>query len=343
MAELGVLKRVELRSVWEHEAYHFTPWLAEADNLAALSEALGLELELVGQEVSVGPYAADIVCKDAMSNTNVLIENQLEKTDHCHLGQILTYAAGLEAKTVIWVASRFTDEHRAALDWLNEITHEDWQFFGLEIELWRIGTSAPAPKFNVICRPNDWSRAVREEAAKAEESSPTQALQLRFWTAFRDFRVEQGGRAPKPSAQSWQSFSLGRTGFSIEGVVQRAEQRLAVRLYINCGDLPPKRVFRYLQDRQETIHAKIGFALVWNELPDKKGSVVYVVHPDSPLEDETRWPEYQAWIATTVAKIADVFRPLIKPLQLTDLPVPPADSTENIGSVSMGEPLMPMT
>lgn len=341
MAELGVLERVELRNVWQHEGYHFTPWLAEAGNLAALSKALGLELELVGQEVSVGPYAADILCKDAMSNTNVLIENQLEKTDHCHLGQILTYAAGLQAKTVIWVASRFTEEHRAALDWLNEITHEDWQFFGLEIELWRIGTSAPAPKFNVICRPNDWSRAVREEAAKAEGSSPTQALQLRFWTAFHDFRVEQGARAPKPSAQSWQSFAVGRTGFSIEGVVQQIEQRLAVRFYINCSDLPPKQVFRYLQSRQDEIHTKLGFALVWKESLDKKGSVVYVVHPDSPLEDETRWPEYQAWIAATVAKIDAVFRPLIKPLQWTDLPLPPADNAEGTGSGSIVEPLMP--
>ena len=341
MAELGVLERVELRNVWQHEGYHFTPWLAEEGNLAALSKALGLDLELVGQEVSVGPYAADILCKDAMSNTNVLIENQLEKTDHCHLGQILTYAAGLEAKTVIWVASRFTDEHRAALDWLNEITHEEWQFFGLEIELWRIGASAPAPKFNVICRPNDWSRAVREEAAKAEGSSPTQALQLRFWTAFHDFRVEQGARAPKPSAQSWQSFAVGRTGFSIEGSLQRAKQQLEVRLYIICDDLPPKRVFHYLQDRQEIIHAKLGFPLVWNELPDKKGSVVCVVRPDSPLEDETRWPEYQAWIAAMVAKIDAAFRPLIKPLQLTDLPMPPADSAEGTGSGSIVEPLMP--
>ena len=334
MAELGVLKRVELRDVWQHEGYHFTPWLAEAGNLTALSEVLGIDLELVGQEVSVGPYAADILCKDAMSNTNVLIENQLEKTDHSHLGQILTYAAGLDAKTVIWVASRFTDEHRAAMDWLNEITHEDWQFFGLEIELWCIGTSAPAPKFNVICRPNDWSRAVREEAAKAEGSSPTQALQLRFWTAFRDYRAENGERAPKPSAQSWQSFSVGRTGFSLEGVIQRTEQRLMVRLYINCEDLPPKGVFRYLQNKQTLIHAELGFPLEWNELPNKKGCIVCVVRPDSPLDDEARWPEYQMWIATTIAKMGVVFRPLIRPLQLNDLSVTPAGGVESGGSSS---------
>ncbi|WP_349282605.1 hypothetical protein ABLV49_23785 (plasmid) [Polaromonas hydrogenivorans] len=137
-----------------------------------------------------------------MSNTLVLIENQLEKTDHSHLGQVLTYAAGLKAQTVIWIASKFTDEHRAAMDWLNTITQDEWQFFGLEIELWRIGASPPAPKFSIICKPNEWSRAVRDEAAKAEASSPTQALQLRFWSGFRDHMVAKGQRAPKPSAQS---------------------------------------------------------------------------------------------------------------------------------------------
>ncbi|WOB08252.1 DUF4268 domain-containing protein [Piscinibacter gummiphilus] len=318
--ELGTLQRVELREVWQHEEYHFTPWLAETGNLAALSDAVGLDLELMGLEVAVGPYAADLVCMDAMSNTPVLIENQLAKTDHNHLGQILTYAAGLEAKTVIWVASRFTDEHRAAIDWLNEITHEDWQFFGLEIELWRIGASPPAPRFNVVCRPNDWSRAVREEAAKAEGNSPTRSFQLRFWTSFRDYRAERKQGAPKPSAQSWQSFRVGRTGFQLEGVVRHSEQKLAVRLYINCADLPIKGVFRYLEARQGEIHAALGFPLVWDELPEGKGSVVYVVRDNCPLDDEARWPDWHEWLSATIAKMDSVFRPLIRPLQPADLP-----------------------
>lgn len=328
MPTLGKLERVELRDVWQHEACHFTPWLAEPANLEVLGQELGLDLELVGLEVSVGPYAADIVCKDSMNGSHVLIENQLEKTDHSHLGQILTYAAALEARTVVWVAARFTDEHRAAIDWLNEITLEEWQFFALEIELWRIGMSEPAPKFNVICRPNDWSRAVREEAAKVESSSPTQALQLRFWSAFRDYMVENGQRGPKPSAQSWQSFSVGRTGFSVEGVVKRTEQQLAARLYINCDDLSPKRVFRYLEARKAEIHQGLGFPLEWNELPSKKGSVAIATRPNSPLDDETRWPEYQDWLAKTVSKMVGVFRPLIARLQEGDLPAMPLAADE---------------
>lgn len=261
--ELGTLQSVDLRAVWQHEEYNFTPWLAEPGNLAALSTVLGLGLELVGLEVAVGPYAADILCQDTLTKTPVLIENQLAKTDHSHLGQILTYAAGLEAKTVIWVASRFTDEHRAAIDWLNEITHEDWQFFGIEIELWRIGSSPPAPRFNIVCRPNEWSRAVREEAAKAEGNSPTRDFQLRFWTAFRDYRAERKLSAPKPSAQSWQSFSVGRTGFSFEAVVRHAQKQLAVRMCINCSDLPSKGVFRYLAAKKGTdpCGARLRFGL----------------------------------------------------------------------------------
>ena len=331
MAELGKLQRVELREVWQHEAQHFTPWLAEPGNLAVLSQELSLDLELVGLEVSVGPYAADIVCKDTLNGTHVLIENQLEKTDHSHLGQILTYAAGLEARTVVWVAARFTDEHRAAIDWLNEITHEEWQFFALEIELWRIGTSAPAPNFKVVCRPNDWSRAVRDEAAKAESSSPTQALQLRFWSAFRDYRAEKGQRSPKPSPQSWQSFSVGRTGFAMEGVVRRAEQQLAARFYINCDDLSPKRVFRYLQARKAEIQAALGFELEWNELPSKKGSVAVIARANSPLDDEIRWPEYQVWLDDTISKMVAVFRPLLVGLQENDLPEIPVAPTVNEG------------
>ena len=132
---LGKLERVDLRTVWNNEANDFTPWLAKSENLEALSETLGMDLESTGTEQSVGVYRADMLCKDALSGSLVLVENQLEKTDPSHLGQILTYSAGLSVKTVIWIASRFTDEHRAALDYLNEITEEGVSFFGLEVEL----------------------------------------------------------------------------------------------------------------------------------------------------------------------------------------------------------------
>src|SRR5438874_2064357 len=157
---LGRLEKVDLRTVWTNEAGDFTPWLGREENLRLLGDAIDIELEPEAQEKYVGPFRADLLCKDAATGDWVLIENQLERTDHTHLGQLLTYAAGLQAVTIVWVAERFTDEHRATLDWLNEITDDQINFFGLEIELWRIADSPVAPKFNIVSQPNDWSRSV---------------------------------------------------------------------------------------------------------------------------------------------------------------------------------------
>lgn len=168
MSDLGRLEKVELRTEWKNEAKDFTPWLARDKNLALLGEVLGMRLELVKSEQPVGPYAADILCKDLDEDTWVLIENQLETTDHTHLGQVLIYAAGLNATTMVWIAPKFTEQHRAALDWLNEHTDEKTSFLGLEVELWRIGDSLPAPKFNIVAKPNGWSREFRADAERSE-------------------------------------------------------------------------------------------------------------------------------------------------------------------------------
>ena len=188
---LGRLEPVDLRSVWGHEEHDFTPWLAGEENLALLGDTIGLDLELDEREKAVGPFRADIVCKDTASNSWVLVENQIERTDHNHLGQLLTYAAGLDAVTIVWIADRFTDEHRAALDWLNEITGEEINFFGLEVELWRIGESAIAPKFNVVSKPNEWIKTVTaSRQTKSADLTPTKQLQFEYWTRFR--ALQQG-------------------------------------------------------------------------------------------------------------------------------------------------------
>ena len=147
-----------------------------------------MEFELDSHEKDVGSYSADIFCKNSADDTWVVIENQREKTDHSHLGQILTYAEGhTNSVTVVWIAQRFTDEHRAALDWLNEVSTESAQFFGLEIEVWRIGDSRPEPKFNIISKPNDWTQS---DKAQRTELTSTQALQLEFWHRFRDYMLD---------------------------------------------------------------------------------------------------------------------------------------------------------
>lgn len=192
---LSRLKRVDLRAIWASELTDFTPWLAREENLAILAETLGIDLELEAQEKAVGPFRADILCKDIGTDAWVLIENQLERTDHTHLGQLLTYASGLSAVTVVWIASHFTEEHRSTLDWLNKITDESFRFFGLEIELWRIGDSPAAPKFNVVSKPNDWTHSVARAARAIDsaELSEVRATQLAYWTAFHAVLDLQGG------------------------------------------------------------------------------------------------------------------------------------------------------
>ena len=185
---LDRLVRVELRETWKTEAQDFTPWLADKENINILGDALNMELELKALEKSVGPFSADILCTNTDDDSLVLIENQLEKTDHTHLGQLMTYAAGLHTVNIVWIAAKFTDEHRAALDWLNEITDVKFRFFGLEVELWRIGTSDAAPKFNVVCKPNDWSRVVNRNSNNYSEAelTPAKSVQLNFWTGLKN-------------------------------------------------------------------------------------------------------------------------------------------------------------
>src|SRR3954470_11992661 len=188
--DLGRLERVELRNIWLSEASDFTPWLARDENLAILGETLGIDLELEAQERPVGPFRADILCKDIGTDRWVLIENQLERTDHTHLGQLLTYASGLEAVTIVWISARFTEEHRSTLDWLNRITDDSFRFFGLEVELWRIGDSIAAPKFNIISKPNAWSHSVAQAARAIDEGelAETRVLQRNYWATLNKLR-----------------------------------------------------------------------------------------------------------------------------------------------------------
>ena len=181
---LGKLEKVQIRSVWKKEDAHFTPWLGSEENIALLSETIGVELEVTSIEQRVGIFRADIICKDVDNDKIVLIENQFEYTDHKHLGQLLTYASGTQAVTMIWIAEHFTEEHRSVLDWLNRITDESTDFFGIEVELYRIGNSEPAPKFNIVSKPNEWSRNLRR-AARNVEMTETREIQLEYWQELR--------------------------------------------------------------------------------------------------------------------------------------------------------------
>jgi hypothetical protein len=316
MAELGTLERVDLRDIWATEAQDFTPWLAQEHNLGKLASVLGFELELEAQEQNVGPFRADILCKNTDDDTWVLIENQLERTDHIHLGQLLTYAAGLQAATIVWVAATFTDEHRAVLDWLNEITDDTFQFFGLEVELWKIGNSPAAPKFNVVSKPNDWSRSVSQAAKKIanEALTDTKAAQLKYWTSFREYLISENSsvRPQKPLPQHWANFKVGRAGFGMAALLNSRENRVGVQLAMH--DEKAEAYFGLLSEQKNEIESELEFSLEWMELPDRKSSRIVLNWNDIDPLDEEKWAEYHQWMKEKIEKIDAVFRPRIREL-----------------------------
>jgi len=317
---LGRLSRVELRNYWEREDTHFTPWLAGEENIALLGDTLGLDLEVQQQEAQVGPFRADILCRNTADNSLVLIENQLERTDHSHLGQLFTYAAGLETVTIIWIASRFTEEHRAAVDWLNRITHDDFHFFGLEIELWRIGESAPAPKFNIVAKPNDWAKVVAEaRTGTSGKMTPGQEKQIAFWTDFGR-AIEDSGRkwkVPKPQPASWVGYGIGRSGIGLYPTVSVNADWVAIRMSM----IEP--FFHLLAEDREAIEQELGFGLDWKEKPGRKECTIEAKKTGKLSAKKSRAAMID-WMLETMDAFDATFRPRIKQLDPADWS-PPED------------------
>ncbi len=319
---LGRLTRLgDLRAIWPNEATDFTPWLANPENLAVLGETLNIDLELEAQEQSVGPFRADILCKDTGTDTWVLIENQLERTDHNHLGQLLTYASGLQAVTIVWIAAEFTEEHRATLDWLNKITDESFRFFGLEVELWRIADSPAAPKFNVVSKPNNWSRSVARAARVIDDAelSETRVTQRKYWAALNTVFDATGGTITghrKPQPQSWMEYSIGRSGFHLSAVAVRLRNQVRAELYISGGNA--KAFFGLLQQQKDAIEEEFGFSLEWEELPARTDCRISYHLEDSDPENEADWPRQHEWLVQRLNDMHRVFAQRVRALKVED-------------------------
>lgn len=312
---LARLERVNLRAAWTHEAGEFTPWLAEDENLQLLAQALGLpELELVATEHPVGDFKVDILCTDD-ADDKVIVENQLEKANHTHLGQIITYAAGVGAKKVVWVAESFRPEHVAALEFLNQNTTGDLNFFAVEVELWRIAESPMAPSFNVVVKPNDWSKAERESARVAATATPTNQLQQQFWAALVQYlethRVPV--RPRKPAPKHWLNCNpLGRSGFKLVSTVHSRDHRIGAEVYISHP--LSKELFQKLLLQRQTIESELGFSLDWQELPARHACRIAVYRTNSDLSEESAWPAYCEWLAEKLVRLSSAFRPRVKEL-----------------------------
>ncbi len=305
MPSLGLLEEVkELRTIWPHEASNFTPWLAEEDNLALLADAVGIEMVLDETESSVGDFSVDIVATEVGTGKKIIIENQLEDTNHDHLGKLITYAAGKQANTIIWIVKHAREEHRAAIEWLNNHIDNEIGFFLCEIHLYRIGTSDPAVKFEMIEKPNDWAQAVK----KNDALNSREQFRLEYWQAFNEYAFAKPQYARmfsrrKPTTDHWMSLGIGSSSCNISMNVIRKHSHINVELYI----YDDKELFKSLYAKKENIEKEFECALDWRELPDKKASRILLINPVQ-LDDRTTWEAQFAWLMETSMKFKKVFK-----------------------------------
>ena len=280
MANLGKLEKIEdLRSIWKHEAKDFTPWLAEEENLSMLSEAIGIDIVLEEQESNVGEFSVDIYAVEESTGRKIIIENQLEDTNHDHLGKIITYASGKDAEVIIWIVKRARDEHKQAIEWLNNHTDDKCAFFLIEIELWRIGKSEPAVKFNIVERPNDWAKSMKKSSSLTQGG----AQKLNFWQQFIEYNQVNNGVYAKstPTSDSWIGKSIkGIPGTSVNLVITKDSCR--IEAYINAGNQERnKNIFDTLFAQKDIIEDKYGTTLNWQRLDEKVTCRIYEDRPFS--------------------------------------------------------------
>jgi hypothetical protein len=305
---LGRLETVDLREVWPSEPYSFTPWLAQETNLQFLADALGLPgLELVRTEHAVDSFSADIVAKILDTDHHVLIENQLERTDHVHLGQLLTYAPRFDAKVIIWVARQFTDAHRAALDWLNSITDDRYAFFGVEAGAVRIGDSVPAPQFKVIAQPNSWTRpeAPAPGGSSREVDEATQ-LTIDFWDQMHKAAIAAGAptrknNTPLRDKTYWAPIGAGTYAYDVAWRSTARKPQVGVYLGL-YGDLAPGIAER-LTARKDELEQAYGSPLDWFSSDPRKIVDRLPANPD----DKSDWPRQHQWLVERLKKLDDVF------------------------------------
>jgi hypothetical protein len=308
---LGRLLKVDLRAYWKNEGTEFTPWLASEENMQLLSETVGIELEVQRQEESIGPFRADILCRDTISDHLVLIENQLERTDHTHLGQLMTYAAGLDAVTIIWIAQTFTEEHRAALDWLNRITDDTFNFFGIEIELYKIGDSVPAPMFNLVSKPNDWAKSVKKSAA-SQNITDTKLLQQQYWQSLKNFLDTNKSPVKMQNAQPqhWANIAVGKSDFNLTAQVNSRENILTVMLNILGNDAKSNYEKLYEMAYDNSL-ALISDNIIWDKMESKKMSCIYLTTSGDFLNKNDTSIQF-AWFKEYLEKFTKFFKPLIR-------------------------------
>ena len=305
---LSKLQKVDLREVWKHEAMDFTTWLAKPENLDLLSDEIGIDITLVQTEASIGKFNVDVLAEETNTGRKIIIENQLESTDHDHLGKIITYASGFDAEIIIWIVKSVRDEHKQAIDWLNEHTDDKINIFAIQMEVWRIGDSPCAPKFLIVAEPNDWAKAIKKTTVQSTLSN-TQMLQLEFWSHFREYVQDHNGKLKlrKPYPQGWYDVSFGFSTAYISLSVNSQSGQMACEVYIPDSDW----LFSALLEKKETIESELSEHLKWQALPGKKASRIKLFN-EAELSKQEDWDSYHAWLLEKAEAFQKVFAGQIK-------------------------------
>ena len=270
---IGKLKEVDIRELWKHEQYDFSEWLSKKENIENLNEILGLTLVDISKETYVGTYRCDLFAKDETTGIKVIIENQLEISNHDHLGKIITYASGLDAKVVVWIVKEAREEHRSAIEWLNNNTNSNVNFFLIEIHAYKIGNSDPAPMFQVVEQPNDFIKN-NKSTNRDESMNKSQSQRIEFWNQFNNVVIERGKpfNIRKATTDHWYNIAIGTSDAHIDITLVNKDSLIGVELYITDN----KELFDKLYSRKDEIEEELGFQLDWRRLDNSKASrIVY--------------------------------------------------------------------
>lgn len=307
MTYLGKLEQVDVRKVWEHEARDFSAWLVKPENLEILGEAMGIELEPLGTEVEMGSFNIDILCREPNTGERVIIENQLEQTDHDHLGKLVTYAAGLDAKYLVWIVKDVRDEHQKAIDWLNEHLDDAVCCFLIKIEVWKIGDSPPAPRFDVITVKNNWAATVKRTASATEVSS-LKLKQQKLWEKLALYIKSKDStiKIQTPGPKHWLDFSIGNSLCHVSLSMNTQKNTFAAHVYINSD----KELWEHFKSHSSEIDAIVGEEVRWWEASKASGGGINLHVED--VFDQTKEEEYFQWLYEGLVNLKKALIPYVK-------------------------------
>jgi hypothetical protein len=313
VANLAWLEPVDIRDVWENEARDFTPWLlANADRLG---EMLGIDIELEAREYPVGEFSLDLFGRDITNECPLIVENQLAETNHTHLGQLLTYAAGTQAATVVWVAPSFRDEHRKALDYLNDKAGDDARFFGVEVRVVRIGDSPPAPMFSLAAKPSEWRARVEATQESGELSEKREAYRA-FWGKYLEAIHERHPgltNVKAASTRNWTNINYLRRGVNIS-LAFLAKGRMICEIYIDTRDAERNSaILGALVKHKAEVERAVGEQLQWDDIPLKRACRIRAI-TDGDVLDTKSHDKLITWLADHQFKMKQVIKPLVEAL-----------------------------